>query len=314
MSSTPTQSDLLIIGGSAAGVTAAVYAARRSLKFTHVSLDIGGEVFTSGEIENYTGFPSTDGFTLTEQFRKQLQHNNIPVQEGVTVKSIQKQDKGFLVEADTLQGPAQWQVKAIIIATGAHPRHLGVAGETELRGKGVTYCTTCDGPLFKGKRVVTIGGGNSALESGLMMSELASQVTVINKNDHFKGEQVLIDKLSKCQNVDIRYNALTQAIEGDAQVKSVRYTDSASGEEKTVEADGVFIHIGTIPNADFIQDIEKNKAGEIITDMAAKTSVPGIFAAGDVTNTPYKQIGVAVGQGVAAALSAVSYLNNLSHE
>lgn len=309
----PAQTDLLIIGGSAAGVTAAVYAARRSLKFTHVSLDIGGEVFTSGEIENYTGFPSTDGFTLTEQFRKQLEHNKVPVQEGVTVKSITQLNGGFLVTADTLKGEAQWQAKTVIVATGAHPRHLGVDGETEFRGKGVTYCTTCDGPLFRGKRVVTIGGGNSALESALMMSELAEHVTVINKNPQFKGEQVLIDKLKSCSNVDILYSAKTLRINGDSKVSGVTYADQ-NGQEQTVAADGVFIHIGLIPNADFIDIVEKNKPGEIIVDMYGRTNVPGIFAAGDVTTTPYKQIGVAVGQGVAAALSAVTYLNNLSHD
>jgi len=303
--------DLLIIGASAAGITSAIYASRRKLNFAVISTDIGGEVATSGEIENYTGFPKTDGFALTEQFKKQLVFNQITVEQGVSVEKITQLNGGFITSGNTLKGKKDWISKAVILASGAHPKKLGVPGEEEFRGKGVTYCTTCDGPLFKGKKVVTIGGGNSVLESALMLAEIGEHTTIINKNDHFKGEQVLIDSVANNPKIEIIYNAMTSEILGENTVTGAKYNDQTTNQEKTVETQGVFIHIGLVPNSAMVDFVDKNKPGEVIVDMASKTNVPGFFAAGDVTNTPYKQIAVATGQGVAAALSAVSYLNIL---
>ncbi|MFH0853791.1 MAG: FAD-dependent oxidoreductase [bacterium] len=303
--------DLLIIGASAAGVTSAVYAARRKLNFAIISTDIGGEVATSGKIENYTGFPKTDGFELTEQFKKQLEYNEIIVEAGVVVAKVTQQNGSFLTSGNTLKGKKDWSSKAVILASGAHPKKLGLPGEEEFRGKGVTYCTTCDGPLFKGKKVVTIGGGNGVLESALMLAEIGEHTTIINKNSFFKGEQILIDSVTSNPKIEIIYNAMTSEIIGADSVTGVKYRDKTTNQEKTIETQGVFIHIGLIPNSSMVDFVDKNKPGEIIVDMAGKTNVPGLFAAGDVTNTPFKQIAIAAGQGVAAALSAVSYLNNL---
>jgi alkyl hydroperoxide reductase subunit AhpF len=177
----------------------------------------------------------------------------------------------------------------------------------------VTYCTTCDGPLFRNKKVVTIGGGNSALESALMLAEIASHVTVLNLNATFRGEQVLIDKVTQHPKIDVIYQAQTTRIEGEPVVERVVYTDLTTQEERAVDTQGVFVHIGLIPNSDFLPaSIKKNNFGEIEITSLCETSVPGIFAAGDVTNTPYKQAVIAAGQGAVAALAAVDYLNKHS--
>lgn len=301
--------DLIVVGASAAGVAASIYAARRKLNFLVLSVDIGGEVATSGEIENYPGFPHTDGITLTEQFKRQLEVNQVTVKTPVTVSSLRKNEERFTIEADGPDGKETYQAKAVIIASGMHPKHLGVPGETELRGRGVTYCTTCDGPLFRGKRVATVGGGNSALESGLMLSELAERVWVINKNPFFKGEQVLIDKLATKPNVTIVYTAKTSRIVGEQKVTAVEYRD-AQGALQSLPVDGVFIHIGNLPNSQFT-DAAKEPRGAIITNARGETNIPGLYAAGDVATVPFWQIGIAVGSGIAAALSAIEYLNRL---
>lgn len=301
--------DLIIVGASAAGVSAAIYAARRKLNFLVLATDIGGEVATSGEIENYPGFVHTDGVELADRFKEQLTYNKVDVRWPMTVSAVQKDGAVFTVVAEGINGPETFQAKTIIVASGMHPKQLGVPGEKEFRGHGVTYCTTCDGPLFKGKTVVTVGGGNSALESGLMLSELASRVTVINKNPIFKGETVLIDKLKTKPNVTIIYNAKTVAIKGEQRVTSVEYRDT-NGQTRSLPADGVFIHIGNLPNSTFV-DVEKNQAGAIVIDAKTQTSQPGLFAAGDVATVPYWQIGVAVGTGITAALTAIEYLNRM---
>lgn len=306
--------DLIIIGGSIASTAAGVYAARRKLNLLMIAEEFGGEVATSGEIMNYPGFPETDGIALTEKFKEHLKHNDVEPELGVRVESITKTDEGhFEITGKKIGEPVSYKAKTVIVATGVHPRHLGVPGEDELRGKGVTYCTTCDGPLFKNKKVATIGGGNSAMESALMLAEIASEVTLINKNGHFKGEQVLIDKVEKSDKINVIYNAMTKEIVGDPVVEKVVYTDSETSEEKSVETQGVFIHIGLVPNSGIVpEDVAKNPFGEIEVDMKAATNIPGLFAAGDVTNVPYKQIAIAGGQGVAACLSAVEYLNTLA--
>ncbi len=320
--------DTIIIGGSAAGVAAAIYAARRNLQFVLVSKDFGGEVATSGEIENYPGFPHTDGVELTEKFREHLVKNNVTMELDTEIVSIEPAGDHFVVSAradgvvkagDKLAAgegaeTKEYQARTVIFATGVHPRELNIPGEKELRAKGLSYCTVCDGPLFPKKIVVTIGGGNSALESAIMLAGIASKVYVINKNPAFKGEQVLIDKVMKFPNVEVIPNAKTLRILGDTFVSAVEYQDQA-GAAKTIEAQGVFVHIGMVPNSSFAPAaVEKNQFGEIKVSCAGETNLPGFYAAGDVTDIPFKQIGIAVGQGIAALLAAVSYLNKLPHE
>lgn len=225
--------------------------------------------------------------------------------------------------------------KTVIIATGVHPRELNVPGEKELRNKGVSYCSVCDMPLFKDKVVATIGGGNSVLESGIMGADIASKVYVINKNPVFKGDQILIDNLLSKKNVEVIYNAVTTEILGDSDssrqpvslkgalgadlnlreygfVSGLKYKDAKTGEEKELKVNGVFIHIGMKPNSQLAPEgVEKNNFGEIVVSKNCETNIPGLFAAGDVTDVPFKQIGIAVGQGTCALLQAVNYLNRL---
>jgi len=239
------------------------------------------------------------------------------MEDGVEVESIVKrEDNTFLVRTVRTETGQKYLAKTIIITTGVHPRPLNVPGEQEFRNKGVSYCTTCDGPLFSGKIVATIGGGNSALESGLMLADIASNIYVINKNPEFKGDRILIDNLKKKQNVEIIYNASTAEIVGDKFVTGLKYKDNSpagEGKEKELKIDGIFIHIGMVPNSGIVpKEVEKNQFGEIIVNTNCETNVPGLYAAGDVTDVPFKQIVIAAGQGCIAALSAVQYLNKLT--
>lgn len=301
--------DLIIIGGSAAATTAGIYAARRGLKFKIISKDFGGEVATSGEIGNWPGDGMTDGIILAEKFKKHLESYKVDMEEGVKVESInKKEDSSFLIKTETGQ---EYLAKTIIVATGVHPRPLNIPGEKEFRNKGVSYCTTCDGPLFGGKVTATIGGGNSALESGLMLADIASKVYVINKNPQFKGDQVLMDNLKNKEKVEIVYNANTVEVLGDKFVTSLKYKDKENNEHE-LKVDGIFIHIGMIPNSGIVpEEVEKNQFGEIKVNANCETGVPGLYAAGDVTDVPFKQIVVAAGQGCIATLSTVQYLNKI---
>lgn len=304
--------DLIIIGASAAGISAAIYAARRNLNFLIVTGDVGGEVATSGDIENYPGFKHTDGIELTQKFQEQLDHNHVKIEQQVRVQKISRVDGGFRVTAHKVSEEQHWDARSVIIATGIHPKSLPVESEPKLRGHGITYCTTCDGPLFRGKVVATIGGGNSALESALFLAEICPKVYLINKNPKFKGDATLIDKVTANPKIQILYNALTSNVLGEMQTEGVEYKDENGNLHVLDDVRGVFVHIGQLPNSDFVgPEVQKNQLGEVLVDKFCRTNVPGLFAAGDVTDVPYKQIAIAAGEGVKAALSAVSYLNTL---
>ncbi|MCC6934770.1 MAG: FAD-dependent oxidoreductase [Candidatus Yanofskybacteria bacterium] len=302
--------DLIIIGGSAAGASAGVYAARRGLKFLIIAKDLGGEVALSGEVENWLGIKHTTGIELSQMFREHIESYRPEIKEGYLVSSIVKGSDGmFTVTADD---GALYQAKAVIVATGAHSRLLGVPGEEQYRLKGVSYCTVCDGPLFGGRRVVTIGGGNSALESALMLADIAAEVTVINKNPAFKGEASLIEKVTKHPKIEVIYQARTTEITGNGSLATgLKYT-GADGAEHQIEMDGAFVHIGQVPNSQMVPaECAKDAFGYITIGLDGATTLPGLFAAGDVTNGAHKQIIIAAGHGAAAALSAVQYINRL---
>lgn len=303
--------DLIIVGGSAAGAAASVYAARALMNFKVVAMDLGGEVARSGEIGNYPGFNETNGIDLSQKFADQMKFNKVDIDEGVTVSSIAKDGKTFRITGkDYSENEKVYEARTVLLTTGVHPRHLKVPGEEELYQKGVSYCTTCDGPLFRNRVVTTIGGGNSALESILFMSNLAKKVYAININPDFKGEQLYIEKLKTLKNVEVIANAKTTRIVGEGKVTGVEYKDAASGETKTVETDGVFVHIGMLPNSSMVKDLGvSDELGFVEVDKLMQTKVPGLFAAGDVANIPYQQISIAVGQGVTAFLTAQNYLN-----
>jgi alkyl hydroperoxide reductase subunit AhpF len=308
--------DLIIIGGAAAGSSAAIYSARRKLNFKILTNNLGGEVALSGQVNNWPGIIEIQGFELAQKFNEHVKSYGVDITEGQHVTKIESKNNYHIVVAQTATGAeTQYETKAVIIATGIHPRRLGVPGEKEFDRKGVTYCTVCDGPLFKNKITVTVGSGNAALESALMMAGVAQKVYLLSKyantpenNGGFpKGENVLVEKIKQMSNVEIIYSASTTEIIGDKKVIGLKYTDE-SNTEKTITVDGVMVHVGMTPNSDFA-DVAKDRAGQIIVNEKCATNVPGIFAAGDVTNIPYKQIAIAAGQGVTAALAAIEYLN-----
>jgi NADH-dependent peroxiredoxin subunit F len=310
--------DLIIIGASAAGSSAAIYAARRSLNFLVIAKDIGGEVALSGEVENWLGIQNIAGFELAKNFQKHVESYGIKIEEGFEVKEIKQEKNHHIIVAKNILGEEKtYETKSVIIASGIHPRKLELPGEKEFKGKGVTYCTVCDGPLFKGKITTTIGAGNSALESALMLSTFVEKGYLLTKypdtpetNGGFpKGENILIDKVKKLKNIEIIYNTKTTEITGTNFVEKVLYTDIITHEEKEINTNGVMVHIGLIPNSDFVTCGEKTKQKEIQINIRCETNCPGVFAAGDVTNVPFKQISIAAGQGAIAALSAIDYIN-----
>lgn len=309
--------DLIIIGGAAVGCSAAIYAARRGLKFKIVTDNIGGEVALSGVVNNWPGIIDIQGFELAQKFAEHAKSYGVEIDEGWMVTDIKPVKNYYVVTAKNAVGVEQtYETKTVIIGTGIHPRRLKIPGEEALMHKGVTSCTVCDGPLFKNKTTITIGAGNSALESGLMMATIAKKVYVLTKFENTpetqsgfpKGERILIEKLKAEKNVEIVYGAHATEILGDKRVEGLAYTDSTGATQK-ITTDAVMVHIGMVPNSQFATLLEKNKQGEIITDMRCRTNLPGIFAAGDVTNIPYKQIGIAAGQGIVAALAAIEYSN-----
>ena len=309
--------DLVIIGAAAAGSSAAIYAARRNLNMVIVAKDTGGEVALSGEVENFAGIKSITGFELAKKFHEHVLDYGIQIDEGFSVTKIEQIKNHHVITAKDFGGNEKtYKTKTVLIASGIHPRELGITGEATLKSRGVTYCTVCDGPLFKNKITATIGAGNAALESALMMGGIAKKVYLITKygpdeiNGGFpKGENILVDKVRAMDNIEIIHNAHTTAILGDTTVEGLTYMDTQTNQEKQIEINGAMIHIGMVPNSQFVDCVDKTPAGEIIVDTTCHSSCNGIFAAGDVTNIPYKQIAIAVGHGATAALAAIDYLN-----
>ena len=305
--------DIVIIGGSAAASAVAIYAARREVKCKIITQSWGGEVAQSGTIGNYPGFDKINGFELAQKFKKQVEFNKVPIDEGVKVTKIVKKSEGnFIIEAEKNSQKIEYASKAVIIATGVNPRELNINGESNLRGKGISYCTTCDGPLFRNKEVAVIGGGNSALESALMLKEFCPKVYLLTINNELMGETIYITKLQQSKNVEIIYSADTKKFIGSDKLEAIEYIDKKSNATKKIGVQGAFIHIGLAPNSNIVpKEVEKNKLGEIVVNNLGETNIPGIFAAGDVTDIPFKQIAIACGQGVATALRAIQYIDQL---
>jgi alkyl hydroperoxide reductase subunit F len=296
--------DLIIIGAGPAGITAAVYAARKNMDFLVISKDIGGQTAWSGDIENYTGYQFVTGPELVAKFEEHMNTYKVPMKEGEEVLELSKEGEAFKVRT----GKASYEARTVIIASGKRSRELGVPGEKEFKNKGLTYCATCDGPLFAGKDVAVIGGGNSALDASIQMMKIARKTYVINIMDHFTGDAIMAEKVSTDSNVEVFHNAKVAAIAGDKFVSSI--TMSREGKARILPVSGVFVEIGLIPNSAFLKGVAMNPAGEIITDARNRTNIPGLFAAGDVTDVPEKQIIIAAGEGSKALLGAFRYLSS----
>jgi len=300
--------DLIIVGGGPAGMTAAVYAARKRLNTLLLSKDVGGQVLWTMGVENYMGYQYIEGPELMQKFEEQVKQFPLDQKIGQGASTLSRVDVGFEVRAE---GGESYQARAVIVATGKRPRQLNVPGEERLRGRGVTYCAICDGPIFAGEKVAVIGGGNSALEAAYDMVKIGDHVYLVSLTP-LTGDQVLIEKVKEASNLTTLLEHEVLSIEGSNRVESLTVRDLKTGAEKKLEVGGVFVEIGLIPNSDVVRDIVKlNRLGEIEVSCACETGVPGLFAAGDVTNVPEKQIVVAAGEGAKAALAAHKYLQRL---
>lgn len=301
--------EMVIIGGGPAGMTAAVYAARKKINTLLLSKDLGGQVLTTVGVENYMGYQFIEGPELMQKFEEQVKKFPIDVKMGDGAVSVSRLDGGF--EIRTEKGEV-YQGKTAIIATGKRPRPLNVPGEDQFKGRGVTYCAICDGPLFADMKVAVIGGGNSALEAADDMVKIGEHVYLVSLTP-LTGDQVLIDKVKEASNTSVLTEHETQEILGDKFVSGIKIKDLKSGEVKSLEVGGVFVEIGLIPNSDLAKGlVNLNKLGEIEVNCACETGIPGLYAAGDVTNIPEKQIVVAAGEGAKASLQAHRYLQRLS--
>ncbi|MBU0547349.1 MAG: FAD-dependent oxidoreductase [Candidatus Omnitrophica bacterium] len=294
--------DLIIIGAGPAGITASVYAARKKLDFLVISLDIGGQAAWSGDIENYTGYQFITGPELAQKFQEHMRKYDIVLKENEEVLELKKSGDVFLLKTNK----ADYQSRSVIIASGKKSKELGVTGEKEFKNRGLTYCATCDGPLFSAKNVAVIGGGNSALDAALQLEKIAKQVYIINNTSALGGDAIMRHKVEEAGNVAVFNGSQVISVVGDKFVSGIKIKDNTGVRDLTVQ--GVFVEIGLVPNSVFVGEVEKNSKGEIKINLRNETNIPGVFAAGDVTDVPEKQIIIAAGEGSKAALSAFRYL------
>jgi len=297
--------DILVIGGGPAGVSAAIYAARKGVKVGIISEKIGGQILDTLNIENVIGIKQITGQNLALNFEEHMKDYNIQIIKSHRVKQIKKDDL-FNIE---LENGFVLQSKTVIIATGARWRNLNVPGEEQFKNKGVAFCPHCDGPMFKNKDIAVVGGGNSGVEAAIDLAGTSSFVTLLEFMPELKADKVLQDKLYSLPNVKVLKNVQVKELKGSKNLEQLVYIDRQTQQEHTIDIQGVFIQIGLMPNTDWLGDfVERNRVGEIIVDNKGATSVPGVFAAGDCTNSPYKQIIISMGSGAIASLSAFEYL------
>ena len=297
--------DVLVVGGGPGGASAAIYAARKGIRTGIVADRFGGQILDTAAIENFISVKRTEGPQLAAHLEEHVKDYDIDLMNLQRAVSLEKKD---YIEIG-LENGATLKSKTVILATGARWRELGVPGEAEFKNKGVAYCPHCDGPLFEGKRVAVVGGGNSGVEAAIDLAGIVKHVTVLEFGGELKADSVLQDRLRSLPNVTVITNAQTTEITGTDSVNGLKYIDRTTNEEKSIELEGVFVQIGLVPNTDWLGDsVERNKFGEIVVDRNGATNVPGVFAAGDCTDQRYKQIIISMGSGATAALSAFDYL------
>ncbi|MFA5496345.1 MAG: alkyl hydroperoxide reductase subunit F [Porticoccaceae bacterium] len=301
--------DVLVVGGGPAGAAAAVYAARKGIRTGVVAERFGGQVLDTLSIENLVSVPHTDGPKLAVALEQHVKEYDVDIINLQRAAALVPAGEDGLIRIDTASG-ATLRARSVVLATGARWREMNVPGEAEYRNRGVAYCPHCDGPLFKGKHVAVIGGGNSGVEAAIDLAGLVSHVTLIEFDPQLRADAVLQNKLNSLANVTVITHALTTEVTGDGdKVNGLIYQDRTSNESKRVDLEGVFVQIGLLPNTDWLKGtVELSPRGEIEIDNRGQTSVPGVFAAGDVTTVPYKQIVIAMGEGATASLSAFDHL------
>ena len=301
--------DVIILGSGCAGLTAAIYAARADLNpLVITGNEFGGQIATTTEVENYPGFPSgLQGPELTEQMKQQAERFGARLEYDEAVE-IDLTHRPLTIKTYS----ATYETKSLIVATGASPRKLGIPGELELTGRGVSYCATCDGFFFRGKEIMVVGGGDSALQEGLFLTKFASHVTVVHRRDQLRAGPALIEKAKRNEKMKFLWNKVVTQITGNGAVKNVTLADTVTGEQSEAKVDGVFIYIGHLPNtALFADQLTMDHEGYLVVDPYLHTNVPGVFAAGEVHDKHFRQAIVSAGFGCMAALEAEKYLSNL---
>jgi alkyl hydroperoxide reductase subunit F len=300
--------DALVIGAGPAGISAAIYLVRKGLATGVLAPTLGGQVAWTSGIENYLGYRLIDGAVLVERFREQVAELSPDLGIGVEAAAIERRGEGFAVRA----GGAEYTSRALVVATGKRPRLLEVPGERRLLGRGVAYCAICDAPLYRGKAVAVVGGGNSGLEAAIDLARLCPRVHLFQDLGRLTGDDVFERRVRAAPQVEIHLGMRVEEILGEERVRAVRARPTVGGDAVEVSVEGVFVEIGLVPNSEPVRGLAPlNARGEIEVDCLCRTAVPGLFAAGDVTAVPYKQIVVAAGEGAKAALSAYEYLLRL---
>ena len=298
--------DIAVIGAGPAAVSAAIYGARKGLKVAMIGDLVGGQLINTNDIENIIGTPLTNGFDFSQSLEKHLNEYEIAFYKGHKVKKVLKDSKdNILILDDELEVKS----KTVIVATGAIWKKLGIEGEDKYAGKGVHYCATCDGPFYRNKDVIIIGGGNSGVEAAIDLSNIAKTITLVEYSSTINADEVLKNKLSSLENVKILTSSAAQSVTGNLFAEGLKILNRDSNVVEEIKTDGIFVEIGTVANTSFVSDIlDINTNSEIKIDSVNKTSVEGIFAAGDCTDVRYKQVIIAMGEGAKAALSAYEYL------
>lgn len=297
--------DTIIIGSGPAGVAAGIYAARREMKTIILTKDLGGQLALASTIENYPGFETIDSFELTQKMHNHVKNLGVGIKVNEVKKIEPQTDDTFKVFSEK----EEYTTKTVILTMGLAPRRLAIPGEEEFSGKGVSYCSTCDGPFYKQKTVAVVGGGNSALDSAEILSKIATKVYLIHRKDEFRGFENLVAKVKNTKNIELILNSQVTEITGETLVNNIKVKNITNNEERSIDINGIFIEVGRVAHTDLVEKLcKRNEKKEIIVDEKCYTSTPGIFAAGDVTPVPFKQISIASGQATIAALSAYQYL------
>ena len=297
--------DLIVIGLGPAGMTAGIFAARREMKTLVIGKELGGQLVWASEIENYPGTPKINSFDLVEKMHQQTIDSGAEIKTDEVKKIERNGDGNFVVYTNK----EKFEASAVISCMGLSPRRLAIPGELEFSGKGVSYCANCDGPFYKDRVVVVVGGGNSALDAAEVLSKIASKVYLVHRKDEFKGFESLIKDVKERDNIETLFNSEVKVIQGTDKVTSIQILNNVSGEIKSLDVDGVFIEIGRIASTDLLAEfVERSPQNQVIVNEQYETKTPGLFAAGDVTSCEVKQITVATGQATIAALTAYTYL------
>jgi len=294
--------DLIIIGAGPAGITAAIYAARKRIDTLIITKDIGGQTTLSGDVENYTGYQFISGPELALKFEEHLRKFDLTLKENEAAQEVKRAANLIRVRSDK----GSYEARAVIIASGKRSRELGVPGEKEFKNKGLTYCATCDAPLFSGKDVAVIGGGNSALDAAIQLIKIAGKIYIIDIAEKLSADMIMQQAARGSLKVTVLNGVSVTAIAGHKMVTAIKI--KKEGKEELLSVQGVFVEIGLNPNSEFAPEVEKNELGELKVNPHNQTNIPGIFAAGDVTDVPEKQIVIAAGEGSKACLSAFKYL------